>query len=112
VHRAHSQTPAAADNATLKAARPGSDNPDVHYRVRIDVIDRFAKLTLRRAGRLHHLGVAIAHANTPILMLIDEHTVNIIDPATGHHLASNTIDPDRNHWRNTQRDPGRWPRSP
>jgi hypothetical protein len=45
-------------------------------------------------------------------MLIDEHTVNIIDPATGHHLASNTIDLDRNHWRNTQRDPGRWPKSP
>ena len=112
VHRAHSQTPAAAYNATLKAVRPGTDNPDIHYRVRIDVIDRFGKLTLRRAGRLHHLGIGTEHANTPILMLVNEHTVEVINPANGEHLASNTIDPDRDYWRNTQKDPGRWPRSP
>jgi hypothetical protein len=45
-------------------------------------------------------------------MLVDEHAVNVTVPATGEHLASNTIDPDRNYWRNTQKDPGRWPRSP
>jgi transposase InsO family protein len=109
VHRAHAQTPAAAYNTTPKAARGGSDNPDIHYRVRIDVIDRFGKLTLRRAGRLHHLGVGIEHANTPILMLVNEHTVDVINPANGEHLASNTIDPDRNYWRNNQKTPGRWP---
>ena len=109
VHRAHNQTPATAYHATLKATRPGSDNPDVHYRVRIDVIDRFGKLTLRRAGRLHHLGVGIEHANTPILMLINKHTVDIINPANGEHLASNAIDPDRNYWRNNHKSPGRWP---
>ena len=110
VHRAHGQTPAAAYNATLKAGRGNSDNPHIHYRVRIDIIDRFGKLTLRRAGRLHHLGVGTEHANTPILMLVNEHTVEVINPTNGQHLASNTIDPDRNYWRNNQKTPGRWPR--
>ena len=76
------------------------------------VIDRFGKLTLRRAGRLHHLGVGTEHANTPILMLVNEQTVDVINPANGAHLASHSIDPDRNYWRNTRKDPGRWPRSP
>jgi transposase InsO family protein len=110
VHRAHDQTPAAAYNDTPKAARSALGNPDIHYRVRTDVIDRYGKLTLRRAGRLHHLGVGTQHANTPILMLIDDHTVDVINPATGEHLASHTIDPNRDYWRNNQKNPGRWPR--
>jgi hypothetical protein len=109
LHRAHGQTPALAYNATLKATRPTTNNPDIHYRVRVDVIDRFGKLTLRRAGRLHHLGVGTDHANTPILMLINQHTVDVIDPTSGEHLSSHTIDPDRNYWRNNQKSPGRWP---
>ena len=112
VHRAHGQTPAAAYTATLKATRPHNTATDTtYYRVRIDVIDRFGKLTLRHAGKLHHLGIGIAHANTPILMLIDDHTVNVINPATGQHLASHTIDPNHNYWRNNQKNPGRWPGS-
>jgi len=112
VHRAHGQTPAAAYADTLKATRPHNPAIDnAHYRVRIDVIDRFGKLTLRRAGRLHHLGVGIAHANTPILMLVDDHTVNVINPATGQHLGNHTIDPDHNYWRNNTKNPGRWPGS-
>jgi|SRR5450631_2579231 len=99
--------PAAAYAATLKATRPHNTATDTtDYRVRIDAIDRFGKLTLRHAGKLHHLG--IAHANTPILMLIDDHTVNVINPATGQHLASHTIDPHHNYWRNNQKNPGRW----
>lgn len=30
---------------------------------------------------------------------------------TGEILATNTVDPDRGYWRNTQREPGRWPGS-
>jgi transposase InsO family protein len=109
VHRAHDQTPAAAYNATIKATPPATISSNIGYRVRIDVIDRFGKLTLRRAGQLHHLGIGTNHANTPILMLINEHTVEVINPANGEHLSSHTIDPDRNYWRNNQKGPGRWP---
>ena len=42
-------------------------------------------------------------------MLIDHDTVNVINPATGQHLGSHTIDPDHNYWRNNKKAPGRWP---
>jgi hypothetical protein len=32
-----------------------------HYRVRFDHVDRFGKATLRRAGKMHHLGIGIEH---------------------------------------------------
>jgi len=30
---------------------------------------------------------------------------------TGEDIASNTINPGRTYWRNTQKKPGRWPSS-
>ena len=32
-----------------------------HYRVRHDSVDQFGKLSLRRAGKMRHLGVEIEH---------------------------------------------------
>src|SRR5450756_17444 len=54
-----------------------------HYRLRFDIVDRFGKLTLRRAGRLHHLGIGTTHARTPALILTDETTTTVIDRTTG-----------------------------
>ncbi|VBA41123.1 hypothetical protein LAUMK191_03845 [Mycobacterium attenuatum] len=28
---------------------------------------------------------------------------------TIHHLSSHIIDPDKNYWRNQNKNPGRWP---
>jgi transposase InsO family protein len=109
-HRAHGQTPAAAYTATLKAAPPTPpSHTDGPYRIRVDTVDRHGKISLRRAGRMHHLGIGAARAGTPALVLIHPDTVEVIDPATGEHLSSHTIDPTRGYWRNTQRNPGRWP---
>jgi transposase InsO family protein len=111
LHRAHGQTPATAYAATIKAAPPDTPTTGIHYRVRIDVVDQFGKLTLRHAGALHHLGIGRRHAGTHVLLLVDRIKVNVINPATGEHLASHTINTHRNYWRNEQKDPGRWPRS-
>lgn len=54
-------TPARAYAATIKAT-PAGQPRSAHYRVRHDTIDRFGKLTLRRAGKLHHLDIGRAHA--------------------------------------------------
>jgi transposase InsO family protein len=107
-HRAHGQTPSNTYASTLKAAPPpaATENP---YRVRTDTVDAYGKLTLRRAGRLHHLGIGITHAATPVLILVHPDTVEVINPATGELLSRHNIDPARNYWRNTQRNPGRWP---
>jgi transposase InsO family protein len=108
-HRAlHGDTPAHAYAATIKAApanRP--DNP--HYRVRTDHVDRLGKISLRRAGRMHHLGVGAAHAGSPVTILIDADTVTVIHQDTGEVLSNHTIDPDRSYWRNQHKPPGRWP---
>jgi transposase InsO family protein len=109
-HRAHGTTPAAA-YAAIPNASPQAVNPadHAHYRVRLDTVDRNGKVSLRRAGRMHHLGIGAAHIGAHILMLIDEHHVQVINPATGEHLSSHNIDPTRGYWRNQQKNPGRWP---
>lgn len=109
-HRAHGHTPAHAYTATVKAGPLTGQNQTLGpYRIRIDVIDRHGKISLRRAGRMHHLGIGAAHAGTTALVLVHPTTVEVINPATGQHLSSHTIDPTRSYWRNQQRNPGRWP---
>jgi transposase InsO family protein len=111
-HRAHGSTPADAYTATIKATPASGQNQTLGpYRLRVDVIDRHGKISLRRAGRMHHLGIGAAHAGTPALVLVHPDTVEVIDPATGEHLSSHAIDPQRSYWRNTERNPGRWPGS-
>src|SRR5699024_7277390 len=59
-HRAlNRRTPQQAYYATPKAlpARPHEG----HYRLRYDRIDPGGKVSLRRAGRMHHLGIGAAH---------------------------------------------------
>ncbi|MEV7528798.1 IS481 family transposase [Agrococcus sediminis] len=114
-HRPHRaldrRTPQAAYDATGKAAP--ADHPDQgDWRIRRDRVDKFGKLSLRRAGRMHHLGIGIAHAHTAVLILADRHTVTVTDSHTGEVLATHTVDPHRLYWRNQQRSPGRWPGLP
>lgn len=101
-------TPAQAYNATIKAT-PAGRPLDAHYRVRHDTIDQFGKLTLRRAGQLHHLGVGRNHARREVLILVDEHEVTITDRVTGEILGIYDINPNHNYWANKTKKPGRWP---
>jgi len=70
---------------------------------------QFGKLTLRHGSQLHHLGIGRTHANTPALILITTTTVTVISKTSYQLIASHTITPDRNDWRNQQKNPGRWP---
>jgi hypothetical protein len=41
---------------------------------------------------------------------IREQGLHTIIGKTGHHvLSSHIIDPDKNYWRNQNKNPGRWP---
>lgn len=108
-HRAlpHHRTPAQAYNALPKAT--ATTTALEHFRIRHDIIDQFGKLTLRHGSRLHHLGIGITHAHTPVLILVTTHTVTVISKTSHHVLSSHTIDPDKNYWRNQNKNPGRWP---
>jgi len=109
-HRALKRlTPAVAYAATPKA-RPASTIGDPgHYRLRHDQTDNHGKISFRRAGRMHHLGVGASNAHRHVLAIADQTTVTVIDQLTGEVFSPHTIDPDRSYWRNQQKQPGRWP---
>lgn len=93
----HRATPATAYQARPKAG-PGTDrSTDTHYRVLHDISDPAGKLTLRRAGRLHHIGLGVEHARTPVLKLVDDLHIRIVNAATGELLRELTLDPTRDY---------------
>ena len=102
------RTPGSVYRATPTAS-PRGDSLSAHYRVRLDIVTKDGKLTLRRAGRLHHLGIGIEHRRVRVIMLVDESQVTVTSLDTGEVLALNNIDPHAGYWRNQLRPPGRWP---
>ena len=107
-HRSNNRsTPGVTYRATPKmmptAPREG------HFRLRYDHVGDNGKMSLRRAGRMHHLGIGATHRGKRILALIDETTVTVIHLDTGEILSTHQINPNHSYWRNTQKVPGRWP---
>jgi transposase InsO family protein len=99
-HRPHRSLPHKATPATAYAARPKAQpgtRTDTHNRVRRDRIDDTGSLTLRLAGRLHHIGVGRTHARTHVLMLVQDLHVRVINAATGELIRELTIDPTRDY---------------
>jgi transposase InsO family protein len=103
-------TPDAAFRATPKAV-PRGTRVDEHFRIRLDHVDQHGAISIRRAGRMHHLGVGARHRGTPVLILLDATTATVSNRTTGEILSRHAINPDQAYWRNTDRQPGRWPRS-
>jgi transposase InsO family protein len=94
-HRSlHGRTPTAAYQTRPKAAPAGSHQP--HYRVRRDKISH-GNVSLRIGGDLHHLGLGRALDATPIIMLIDDLDVRVINATTGEIITTRTIDPTRRY---------------
>lgn len=111
-HRAlGGNTPADAYAATPKAAPTGRPGSREHYRLRLDHVDNGGKVSLRRAGRMHHLGVGYARRGQPVIVLTDTHTATVLHRTTGEVLSEHDINPDQTYWRDTTREPGRWPGS-
>jgi transposase InsO family protein len=111
-HRARDgSTPATAYEASPKAT-PAGHSDRAHYRVRHDHVDTNGKISFRRAGRMHHLGIGAAHRDTPVLLIADDTTITVVHTRTGEIIATNQIDPHKTYWRNTMKAPGRWPGAP
>lgn len=99
-HRPHRSLPHQASPATAYTSRPKAtpgERNDTHHRVRRDRVDDTGSITLRLAGRLHHIGVGRTHARTHVLMLIQDLDVRIIHAATGELIRQLTIDPTRDY---------------
>jgi transposase InsO family protein len=114
-HRPHRalqrRTPADAYRATPKALPAGNGHAPGHYRLRYDRLDTKGKMSLRRAGRMHHLGVGTEHARKRVLALADERHITVIELDTGEVLSTHLIQPEKTYWRNQNKQPGRWPSS-
>ena len=101
-HRPHRSLPHRATPATIYAARPkatpmaGRDD-DTHDRIRRDRVDATGVVTLRHAGRLHHIGIGRTHARTHVLLLVQDLHIRVIDAATGELLRELTLDPTRDY---------------
>jgi transposase InsO family protein len=112
-HRAlQRNTPGHAYRATPKALPATNGHTPGHYRLRYDRLDTKGRITLRRAGRMHHLGIGIQHARKRVLAFADDHHVTVADLTTGEVLSTHLIDPHKSYWRNQNKEPGRWPGSP
>jgi transposase InsO family protein len=111
-HRAlNRHTPGEAYRATPKAAPANNGHAPGHYRLRYDRLDTKGRMTIRRAGRMHHLGIGTNHARKRVLAFADNHQVTVADLTTGEVLSRHLIEPNKTYWRNEMREPGRWPSS-
>ena len=109
-HRARDRTtPGHALRATPKALPATGRLPD-RYRLRYDRVDADGHVSIRRAGRMHHLGIGRAHTGKRILAITDQTTITVIHLDTGEILSEHHIDPGHGYWRNQLKPAGRWPK--
>jgi len=86
------RTPASRYQALPKAT-PNESNLTDHYRIRHDTVADTGTVTLRHAGKLHHIGIGRTHARTHITLLIKELDIHIINTETGEILRHLTLNP-------------------
>jgi hypothetical protein len=108
--------PTPPGNTSNRLQRPAESNPgtdrsnEIPYHVLHDIVDKDGKLTLRLNGRLHHIGIGTENRRTPVLKIIDDHHVRIVNAATGELLRELTINPDHDY-QPLGRPPGPAPRT-
>jgi transposase InsO family protein len=93
------KTPQGCYEATIKAT-PKVAKEKEHYRIRHDNVDLFGKLSLRRAGIMHHLGIGIEHRHKRVIVIVDHFKVCVIEKKTGEVLSQHEINPGRSYWTN------------
>ena len=111
-HRALGRrVPGETYRATPKAAPATNGHAPAHYRLRYDRLDQKGHMSLRRAGRMHHLGVGYTHARKRVLAFADDHQITVAELTTGEVLSRHLIEPNKTYWRDQNKEPGRWPSS-
>lgn len=100
-HRALNTTPTNAYQRLPKTGPHGSD-AGPHHRIRHDRVDQTGTISLRRAGRLHHIGIGRAHTGTKVILLIADLDIRVINPHTGELLRHLTLNPNRDYQPQTQ----------
>jgi transposase InsO family protein len=85
--------------AAREKARPSPSFVKVgHRRLRLDRIDKSGRITLRRGGRLHHIGIGNAYAGWRVALLIDDLDIEIVG-LDGSPLRRLVLDPTKDYQR-------------
>jgi transposase InsO family protein len=112
--RPHRSLPHRATPATIYASRPKATaadrSSDTHERLRRDRIDATGKITLRYQGRLHKIGIGRTHARTPVIVLVQDLDIRVINAATGELLRELVLDPSKTY-QGTGRPTGPHPKA-
>lgn len=90
-------TPGTRYLAIPKALPMATRDTDAHCRTRHDRVDTSGVVTLRHAGRLHHIGIGRTHARTHVILLIQDLEIRIVNAATGELLRELTLNPDKDY---------------
>ena len=93
------QTPAQCYEATIKAVPKLEPAPEP-FRVRHDVVDDYGKLSLRRAGKMHHMGVGASNRGKAVTVIVSGRQIMVVEKATGEILGEYEIETSRNYWAN------------
>ena len=90
------RTPAVVYDLLPKTG-PAGTSAGPHHRVRHDHIDTTGVISLRHAGRMHHIGIGRAHTGTPVILLINDLDIRVVNITTGELLRHLTLDPTRDY---------------
>jgi transposase InsO family protein len=93
------KTPQEAYQKTIKAT-PNKCNVREVYRTRNDHVDELGKISLRRAGKMHHLGVGIDKKLKKVIVITDHYKVMVVEKKTGEILSQHKIIPSKTYWPN------------
>ena len=90
------RTPASVYAEREKAAPSGAVVATDGRRLRLDKVDKKGTVTIRHAGRLHHIGIGAAYRGWRIAMLIDGRDIEIVG-IDGSPLRRLTLDPTKDY---------------
>jgi transposase InsO family protein len=90
------QTPRTVFDAREKAQPSGSLVKTDGRRLRFDRVDKTGAVTLRYAGRLHHIGIGAAYKGWRIAMLINDRDIEIV-ALDGTRIRTLELDPTRDY---------------
>lgn len=98
-HRPHraldGKTPLTAFNARIKA-RPEHPQPETHFRVRHDKVDKSGCVTLRYLSRLRHIRIGYAYRGQPVTLLVANKHIRVL-AEDGSLIRELTLDPTRDY---------------
>ena len=78
----------------LPKDQPHDEGAGPHYRIRHDIVDPTGTVSLRRAGRMHHIMVSRKHKRTPVILVIDDLDIRVVNKTTGELLRHLKLNPE------------------